>query len=116
MLIAFMYTADYVGSRSKEKKLFTQADLPKLYWWDVYTAMQTPGKASKTFICPCRIVGTSLVLVFILKTRCNKPNYDCLVYDMDSDKAHVMRQDTKWQSTFELDVSLQDYDVDAMNS
>lgn len=92
MLIAFVYIADCVVSRSNDKKLFTQEGLPKLYWWEVYTAMQSPGKACKTFVCPCRIVGTRLVLVFMLKTRCNKQHYDCLVFDIDDKKAKIIRQ------------------------
>ena len=77
--------------------------------------MQCPARNNKTFICPCRIKGTSLVLVWVLKTRCNKPNFDCLVYDMDADEARVVRQAEKWQVMFECDPALQDYDVDRMN-
>jgi hypothetical protein len=105
---------DCVGGRANDKKLFVQDGLPLIYWWDVFTAMLSSGKAYKTFVCPCRIVDTNLVLVYILKTRCNRPHYDCLVYDIDTDKAFVMRQASKWQSNFQLDPTLQDYDADAM--
>lgn len=113
-MISFIHVVDCVGA-SRGKKLFIQEGLPLLYWWDVYTAMQCPGKENKTFVCPCRVVNTTLVLVFILKTRCNKPHYDCLVYDMDTKKAFVLRMQTKWESKYELDPTLHDYDVDAMN-
>lgn len=83
------YDVDFINGGAKAKKLFLADDIPVLYWWQVFVAMQSGGKGNKTFVCPCRIKGTDLVLVYVLRTRCNKPHYDCLVYDIVGDKAFV---------------------------
>ena len=106
---------NYIGSGARQPKLLIEEGLPVLYWWEVYVAMQCPARGNKLFICPCRIKDTSLVLVWILRTRCNAPHFDCLVYDMDSDDARVVRQSEKWQGIYECDPTQQDYDINRMN-
>jgi hypothetical protein len=87
---------DYVNGSSK--KLFVSDPVLKLYWWEVYHAMISGNYA---FVCPCRLEGTRWVLCMILKTRCNKSNFDCLIYDMDDDKCFVLKQNVqKWFSNF----------------
>jgi hypothetical protein len=105
---------NFIGSGPRQPRLLIEKELPVLYWWEVYVAMQCPAKGNKLFFCPCRIRGISLVLAWILRTRCNAPHFDCLVYDMDSDEARVVRQSEKWQAKYECDPTLQDYDVDRM--
>lgn len=104
-----------LGPGNRQPKLLIEDGLPVLYWWEVYTAMQCPARANKVFICPCRIKGTTLVLVWILRTRCNSPHLDCLVYDIESDEVRVVRQSEKWQVLYECDPKLEDYDSDRMN-
>lgn len=73
--------------------------------------MQTPAKGNKVFVCPCRIIGTDLVLAYILKTRCNRPHYDCLVYNIIDKTVNVVRQGDKWEVNYDLDVNLVDFDI-----
>lgn len=77
--------------------------------------MQFTGNGYKTFICPSRIKGTDLVLLYIFKTRCNRPHVDCLVFDIVQLTVYVIKQSSGWQTSFECDPSLQDYNVEDMN-
>lgn len=89
--------------------------MPVFYWWELFVAMQSNLKVNRTFVCPCRIKGTALVLVYIMRTRCNKPHFDCLVYDIVDKKAYVQHQSDKWEANYECDPELQDYSLDDMN-
>jgi hypothetical protein len=107
---------DYVAANARSRKLFLVDGLKKLYWYEVFTAMISPGRRNKIFVCPCRIKGTDLVLVWILKTRCNKPRYDCLVYNIKTDLATVINaNNVNWEKDYDCDVTLEDYDFAMMS-
>lgn len=108
--------ADAITSGQRSKKGFIETGIPTLYWYEVISAMICPGKKNKTFVCPCRIKGTDIVLVWILRTRCNKPRYDCLVYDVRTDKAYVVNAlGYNWEHNYECDETLEDFDIDRMS-
>lgn len=109
-----MQTVDCINNIAQNtRKMFVEPALPKLYWWDVYSAMISTGK---TFITRCRLKGTDLVLVYILKTRCFKPHIDILVYDINAKKAFVLQQTKcRWQNLYECDLHLRDFDEDDLN-
>jgi hypothetical protein len=87
------------------RKLFRSDKLPLLYWWETFNAMVLNGvKQGYTFVCPCRLARTRLVICMILKTRCNRSHYDCLMYDMDINKCFVILQsETKWVNDYKCD-------------
>jgi hypothetical protein len=94
---------------STSKKLFV-SDPPfrKIYWWEVYHGIIS---SSYTFVCPCRLEGNNWVLCLILKTRCNNPHFDCLIYDMDMDKCFVLKSTVQtWYNSFTC-LPLETFDI-----
>jgi hypothetical protein len=85
--------------------------IPVLYWYEALGAMLTK---SRFFVTPCLFKNTEFVLVAILKTRCNNPNYAALVYNQESGQVTIFNKDSKWEAQHTCDITGV-FDNDAMS-
>ena len=111
--ITVQQAVDYVGSSTRAKKFFYCKGIPLIYWWEVFIACQSAN--GRTFVCPAHIKDTRNVLVYILKTRCNNPHLDCLIYNMDRKQCSVVKKAAQWENKFEVDPSRCEFDHAELN-
>jgi hypothetical protein len=111
---SFTIQADFVNWPSGSRKLYCRVgnNIPKLYWYEVFGAMIS--SKSRFFVTPCLFQDTELVLVAILKTRCNSPNFAALVYNRESGVVTIFTKGSKWEAQYTCDITGA-FDNDAMN-
>lgn len=82
---------------SATRRLFTRASwtTPPLYWYIAYGAMTV--SSGVTVVTPC-VCGDNddTVCVSILETRCNRPRYNCLFYNIATDSCCTGSGSSMW--------------------
>ena len=105
----FVYDFDPINS-SRSRKIFKRTSWThkELYWYNVFGAMHSN---KGPIITPCAVQltnGSTVVLIAILETMCNRPRYDAIVYDPSSKIASIEKyffsQFNKLDTHFAIDL------------